>query len=1250
MEYDARGNLTKQTDPAGIDDANPPSQSWTYDGNRVTSHTDQLGNTTRYAYDAKGQLSTTTYPDGSTETQTYTDLGQIKTSTDQLGRITRYEYNSHGDLVTLTSPGGSVTTYTYDGAHNKLTETDPRGNVAGADQATHDKYTSVWTYDAFDRILTATDGLGHTTTNTYDALGNLLSSTNPSGGVTTYTYDANGNVLTETDPYNHVTTHIYDAAGRETTTVGPDGAKTTSTYDELGQLVTETGPAGNVTGASAETVRRNTALYDYDAAGRQTSVRVVDPQHPDRYLATTTTYDTRGNAVAVTNPGGAVTRSTYDVAGRPVITTDPTGVASTTSYDALGRQKTTNSGGITASYTYDAAGQLTKTTTGGGATTTYGYDADGNPTSMIDPNGNSTATAYDPAGNVTGVTDQLGRTVKTFYDAANQVTKVQDPANQATSYGHDSSGHVNKVTTATGAVTQYAYDKAGQLKTVTTPLGNAYNYTYDNAGRVKNATTPEGRVTSYTYTPDGKPQTVTLPAGSIAYSYDTLGRTTKVDYSDTTPDITYSYTATGQPDRVSNGTTTAAYTHDPAGRVTGISRNNKAFAYTWDNVGRLAKTSLPDGRTQSYTYGDDSRLTKTTSTSGSTSRDISYSYDPAGQLTSTSRSGGPTTTRGYDKAGQLTTLTHTAAAGSKLMAQTISYSNTGNPTTVATQRGATTTTATYTYDNAGQITGMCLPANGTTCGNGDAQTLYEYDANGNRSKTTTGTAVTTSTYDKDDRPIGETTAGKTTSYTYDANGALAKETGPEGTRTYKYGLDANLYSATLTDGRTLTYTYDESGNRTARAVNGATDAAWTWNTLGSLPSLTTETNGAGTTTHQWISDPLSDLGAPEADTTGTTPTWLLSDFQGSVTDITAGNTLSASVTFDPFGKPLTGDTKYPVGFHGQYQDQVSGLYDLRARDYNPASGRFTTPDPASAGPGTAFADTYHYGYNRPTVLNDPSGQCAIICTALIGAAIGGGVGLVSCGMDHWRNCGKKIATGAVVGGVMGATFGLAGEAAAAYGVEGAAVEFFAGGAAGVVGGYTQATLNGDSYGWGDAANDFGWGVVGAGAGRLISPVIKRAIAVRVAKAKAWVAKNSPGPKPADLADVACAPQGGKLTVTAKNPSASEREAAQYLADQGNQVTLRPPVGTKADGGTSDLIVNGVRWDVYTPNSRNVKAILSKTAKKFTQVHGGGVIVDLRYTGLSEVDFGPDPLKRINGLIKSWGHSDFISEVKFINGA
>ena len=92
-------------------------------------------------------------------------------------------------------------------------------------------------------------------------------------------------------------------------------------------------------------------------------------------------------------------------------------------------------------------------------------------------------------------------------------------------------------------------------------------------------------------------------------------------------------------------------------------------------------------------------------------------------------------------------------------------------------------------------------------------------------------------------------------------------------------------------------------------------------------------------------------------------------------------------------------------------------------------------------------------------------------------------------------------------------------------------------------------------------------------------------------------------------------------------SESEINAAKYVHSQGNDVELRMPTGTRAEGGTSDLLVNGKTYDVYTPETSNPNRIISAIAKKNSQA--SGVVLDLSKTSVTEEELG-DVLKRVQG--------------------
>lgn len=1123
-EYDAHGNLLKQYLPTGTTDAAGAFEQWTYDtGNRVTSYKDAAGNETKYEYDPSGQLLKTTFPDLSTTSQTYTALGQVATSTDQLGKVTTYTYDAKGDPVKVTSPEGAVMASTFDAKHRRVSQTSPLGNVAGATPEVIEQNTEYWTYDAFGNVLTHTDQLDRVTTNTYDALGNLLTVTDPGGGITKYEYNAAGQVTKTTDAEGRVTSSEYDTAGRLVSTTAPGGAKTTNAYDPVtGSLASTTGPEGNVEGADAATREKYTARFTYDAEGQLTHTLVSDPSNPAKKLATVTTYDGQGRPVKVTNPDMTSTSTTYDVLGQVLETTDPTGIKTSRTYDKLGRVVTSTKAGTTTTFTFDKAGQQTLVTSESGRTSSTAYDGDGQVSSTTDPLGKITSYEYDANGRRTKVTDPLGRAGHTAYDAAGQVSSVTDPAGAKVDYSYDALGRLKSVKTPTGALTAYDYDKTGNLTKTTTPRNGAYVNTYDTAGRLATNVTPTGRETRLSYTPSGALAATTLPAGSVSYTYDNLGRTTKVDYSDSTPDVISTYDAAGRPKTVTAGAASTAYNYDKAGRLTGLTRGTAAFTYAHDVHGRPSKRTYPDGRSQTFTYDTDGLVTSSTLDGGSIASPIAttYNYDAAGQLKKTD-AGGLVTDRTYDDAGQLTKIEHGRSAAA-LMSQTVAYDAAGRPTTIDTTRGTTVKRSLYDYDAAGQLTSFCTPSSVATTCDGAPGSQYTYDASGNRDTTTKVTlgqadVVTTTVVDADDRIQTETTGTSVTTSTYDANGYIKNRGSPAGTESFTYRLDGNLTQATTTAGTVLDYTYDESGNRLTSSADGALQSRWTWDTAGPLPIRITEANAAGTTTHQWANDPVTALGGAFIDTAGATPTWLLGDYQGSITDTTdTGTTLTGTATWDPYGTPIAAPTgamaTNPLRFHNQYQDTKTNLYDVRLRDYDAAQGRFTGPDPVAASPRDGFIQNYSYGYNNPLTYTDPSGACWI-CGG-IGAVVGGITGGISGGISAYKDSGgdwSDTFKGAAKSGLQGGMAGLGAGLAATGGIWGMAAGAGAGNAAG---GYLNSLIWGEDYSWSDAGKDFAWG---AGTTLALGGLGKVGGAVfRKTKAATWLQKNVTPHLPAKL--------------------------------------------------------------------------------------------------------------------------------------
>ncbi len=111
--------------------------------------------------------------------------------------------------------------------------------------------------------------------------------------------------------------------------------------------------------------------------------------------------------------------------------------------------------------------------------------------------------------------------------------------------------------------------------------------------------------------------------------------------------------------------------------------------------------------------------------------------------------------------------------------------------------------------------------------------------------------------------------------------------------------------------------------------------------------------------------------------------YYLRDGLGSTTNLTSQSGQTQwTWSYEPFGSIRT-ETKAdgtqpdnPMKFTGEYLDPT-GLYHLRARQYDPAVGRFLTRDPADQTVNKSVISAYAYAGNRPTVMVDPSGETFI---------------------------------------------------------------------------------------------------------------------------------------------------------------------------------------------------------------------------------------------------------------------------------
>jgi len=303
---------------------------------------------------------------------------------------------------------------------------------------------------------------------------------------------------------------------------------------------------------------------------------------------------------------------------------------------------------------------------------------------------------------------------------------------------------------------------------------------------------------------------------------------------------------------------------------------------------------------------------------------------------------------------------------------TYAYNDADQMSEVKMLKGAETLASlVYTRDNDGQVKGATskgLP--------GEEKPAYEYDEN---NRLTKGATIAYE-YDAANNPtkIGagaykynaadELETGPSLTYTYNEEGQRTKTkptTGPA--TTYGYDQAGEMTSVERPKEGEIseikdTYAYDGNGLRASQTISGTT-TYMVWNMTEGLPLLLSDG------TNSYIYGPG---GLPvEQISSGGTVTYLHHDQQGSTRLLTGSTgTVTGKCTYGAYGTPTCeGTTTTPLGYDGQYTSSDTGLIYMRARVYDPATAQFLSVDPL----GAISGEPYSYAGDNPINETDPSG-------------------------------------------------------------------------------------------------------------------------------------------------------------------------------------------------------------------------------------------------------------------------------------
>ena len=369
-----------------------------------------------------------------------------------------------------------------------------------------------------------------------------------------------------------------------------------------------------------------------------------------------------------------------------------------------------------------------------------------------------------------------------------------------------------------------------------------------------------------------------------------------------------------------------------------------------------------------------------------TPMDITY-YDANGNKKSETLGNGVISTYTYNKANRITKIEN-KKGNSNISVYEYSYYLDGSDACKVRNENGIIETTEYEYDGLKRLTEESVKV-----GNSTDTYAYEYDDYGNRSKmTATGSEnyVTEYSYNnaqgkytallqketktvEDDNALKLQNNVKQTVYTYDANGNQITKTADGKTETNTYdGLNQLIG---FTDGETTaSYTYGISGLRDSKTVNGVT------------------------TTHIWSgSQIVVDYTAHYTSTVYIRGTSLAAAFDwdegskgdnrfyiqnahGDVVNLTnADGEVTKKYTYDAFGveKNIDDSDANPFRYCGEYYDAETGTIYLRARYYNPSTGRFISRDSVTGDINDPLSlNLYTYCHNNPIFYLDPTGHNA----------------------------------------------------------------------------------------------------------------------------------------------------------------------------------------------------------------------------------------------------------------------------------
>ena len=222
----------------------------------------------------------------------------------------------------------------------------------------------------------------------------------------------------------------------------------------------------------------------------------------------------------------------------------------------------------------------------------------------------------------------------------------------------------------------------------------------------------------------------------------------------------------------------------------------------------------------------------------------------------------------------------------------------------------------YTYDNAGQLTGI-------TQHDGAGRIGYSYDTSGRRTGMTDSTGATSWIYRADGTTSSITTPEGAVSYTYDDAGRRTSMTQPQGTIHYTYDDAGRLASVADWNCETSNLAFNADGQLTKLTRPNQVTSRWSFDQAGRLVGVKHEKGSSVLASYAYSLD--ADGNRASVATPDGTESYRY-DQLDQLTGVTYSDGSTASYSYDPAGN-RTSQTAAGTTTHYSYDDasQLVGI-------------------------------------------------------------------------------------------------------------------------------------------------------------------------------------------------------------------------------------------------------------------------------------------------------------------------------------